>query len=144
MEVAGSEISSGSEPSSTRVRLMLAEFPPRVESSSAAPPSLGRCSPSSWTRLRTVRSLQLPQALPLFAICVYLLGLHGLHNILQRHKRPQRTSHALPGEVRVQKGPLTLRRRQPGDTAWLSSARAPICDPLHPLICCLVNQASVP
>lgn len=115
MEVAGSELRGGSEPGSLSVRPMLCEFPPWLN-----PPRLGRgwgwggvggiggaslgcCSPSSWTRLRTVRSLQLPQALPLFALCVYLLGLRGLHNILQGHKRPQRPSHALPGEVRVQK-----------------------------------------
>lgn len=104
VEVAGSEVMGGLEPGSPSVWLMLGEFPPWLNPPRRGP-SLGRCSLSSWTRLRTVRSLQLPQALPLFAVCVYLLGLHGLHNILQGHKRPLRPSHALPGEVRVQKRP---------------------------------------
>lgn len=46
-----------------------------------------------------------PQACPLFAVCIYLFSLHGLHNIAGT-QRPRRPSHALPGEVRVQKKPL--------------------------------------
>lgn len=132
---------------------MIAEFPPWLN----PPPPLRRhhwaavlrpvgqdceqCAPFSFHRpslcLRSV------------SICSAYTAYITFCRDTKDHRGP--VTHC-QGKWECKKGPLTLSRRQPGDTAWLSSAQA-ICmippPPSHlwlasPLICCPVNQASVP